>query len=174
MLHRSLIFLLNQSGSRYGNPMGDITLGISKAYGKIPWVISLSEFPKLTGKCYGWHHSVITLGISNAYGKIPSMTALSEFPQRANWNISLVSTQSFPIACSCGSASNVLGTVVCAMYRSAIVISSYSGSLLPNGVRGVHPSLRAPPSSSARRDHQLSCRLERSSASGMQAAARGF
>ena len=28
------------------SPMGDITLGISKAYGKIPWMTSLLEFPK--------------------------------------------------------------------------------------------------------------------------------
>ena len=44
MLHHSLVFVLHQSsGARYGNPIGNITLGISKAYGEIPSVTSLSE-----------------------------------------------------------------------------------------------------------------------------------
>ena len=37
MLHSSLVFVLHQSSVCYGNPTGDITLGISKAYGKIQW-----------------------------------------------------------------------------------------------------------------------------------------
>ena len=35
MLHSSLVFVLKQNGARYKS-MGDITVGISKAYGKIP------------------------------------------------------------------------------------------------------------------------------------------
>ena len=71
---------------------------------------------------------------------------------------------------SCGSASDALA---CGMYRSGIAISSWSGSVLPNGVRGVHPPHRAPTATSACmvREHQLSYRVEPSTASNAATAA---
>ena len=35
------------------------TVATTASYGEIPWVTSLSEFPKLTGKSHGRHHSRI-------------------------------------------------------------------------------------------------------------------
>ena len=105
ILHCSLVFVLHKSGARYQDPMGDSTIGISKAYGKFSWVTSLSEFPKLKGKSHQWHHS-------------------RNFPSKWPENMSLVSnklfpilfpTELFPIACSCGSASDALA---CGIYRS--------------------------------------------------------
>ena len=115
----------------------------SALYGDPIWGTSPSEIPKPSELRWVISHS--------------------ETPQRiaVRRTISLVCTESFHIACFCGSESDA-GLWHVPM-SSGIGISS--GRLLPDGARGrrgVHSSCRVPHAISAGRNHRLSssCRLE--------------
>ena len=72
----------------------------------------------------------------------------TEIPQTDN--VSLVSLNRFPM---CAQLALLLTRAF-----ACIKTSSYSGRMLSNGAGGVHPPRRAPPATSARSEHRLSCR----------------